>query len=202
MEINIGDIYGDLKIISIGPSYKYKYHKTGRLRSLRRFKAFCKCGQERLVDKRYLIKHIDSACCVKCAFQKRPQSLNKQDPYIRLYKVLLNSSKQRKRNCTLNFEQFKELSLKNCFYCDTPPKLVKWGREPEIKYNGIDRVDNKIDYIYDNCVTCCTRCNSMKLDMSLVEFFNRIELIYNFKIKNKDLPYKANKGHNDDNKEK
>jgi len=37
-------------------------------------------------------------------------------------------------------------------------------------YNGIDRVDNSLGYVKENCKSCCFRCNKIKRDMSLEEF--------------------------------
>ena len=45
-------------------------------------------------------------------------------------------------------------------------------------YNGIDRKDNNIGYIIENCVSCCGICNRMKMDMSYDDFLNHIRLIY------------------------
>jgi len=45
-------------------------------------------------------------------------------------------------------------------------------------YNGIDRVDNAIGYLTDNCVACCKVCNRAKLQMSKNEFFDHIKKIY------------------------
>ncbi len=47
------------------------------------------------------------------------------------------------------------------------------------KINGIDRVDNSIDYSLENSVSCCKQCNIMKLTYSQEDFFNKIQLIYN-----------------------
>ena len=46
-------------------------------------------------------------------------------------------------------------------------------------YNGIDRKDNAIGYEYDNCVTCCGRCNIMKNKWSHDEFISHIKNIIN-----------------------
>lgn len=71
----------------------------------------------------------------------------------------------------LTYEQFIELLDKECHYCSTTPS------------RGIDRVNNKQGYIIENCVPCCGKCNIMKRDSSLEEFYSHIEKIYQKKIK-------------------
>ena len=89
----------------------------------------------------------------------------------------------------LEFHEFVSLIKMPCFYCGqessrmlrvyspTTQKLKLVGR------NGIDRVNNDEGYITENCVPCCNRCNKMKVDMSLEEFFARISRIYRLHIK-------------------
>lgn len=48
------------------------------------------------------------------------------------------------------------------------------------KSNGIDRVDNEIGYIYENCVCCCKVCNTMKMNLSVYEFLNHISKIFKY----------------------
>ena len=37
-------------------------------------------------------------------------------------------------------------------------------------YNGIDRVDSNIGYIFENCVPCCKLCNMAKKEYPVEEF--------------------------------
>ncbi len=59
-----------------------------------------------------------------------------------------------------------ELIQQPCGYCG----LI----EPH-RYNGLDRIDNKVGYIESNVVTCCRWCNFAKGDMSFEEFASHIE---------------------------
>lgn len=54
----------------------------------------------------------------------------------------------------LSLEELKTLALDKCYYCD-------YIKDNEI--NGIDRINNDLGYIKDNCVTCCKICNRMKI---------------------------------------
>lgn len=54
--------------------------------------------------------------------------------------------------------EFEEISSKNCHYCGTNGP------------NGIDRYDNSIGYIKDNCVPCCKHCNYAKGALDIKDF--------------------------------
>ena len=96
-----------------------------------------------------------------------------------LFLLYKHSAKRRKINFDLSYNDFKNLVSDNCYYCDNEPKQIHApGTYREIKYNGIDRVDNNKGYIKSNCVSCCKICNSAKLCMSQQEFFNWIKRVY------------------------
>ena len=59
----------------------------------------------------------------------------------------------------LTEEQFMTFWDKPCHYCEQPINGV-----------GIDRLDNTIGYLIDNCVPCCTVCNMMKFKQSYKHF--------------------------------
>lgn len=63
----------------------------------------------------------------------------------------------------------------DCVYCGSESK---W---PNAR-NGIDRVNSSIDYVPDNCVSCCKFCNRAKSNRSMEEFLNwAIKLSSNIK---------------------
>lgn len=65
----------------------------------------------------------------------------------------------------LTKEQYDDLRKGNCSYC---------GRRcTDTHTNGIDRVDNNIGYVYDNCVSCCGSCNIAKGTMSVDDFIKK-----------------------------
>ena len=82
-----------------------------------------------------------------------------------------SNAKARGISWELTNEQFLELVTKDCDYC---------GHSQE--YNGIDRIDSSKGYTIDNCVPCCSWCNTMKLDYSKTEFLEHIKKIYNFQL--------------------
>lgn len=92
-------------------------------------------------------------------------------------------AKERNLNFDLTIEEFKSFIFKDCFYCDGLFSCFLNYHQHEtnhflLKYNGIDRVDPTLGYNIQNCVTCCSVCNYMKTDLTLAEFFKKIELIF------------------------
>ena len=76
---------------------------------------------------------------------------------------------------------------KNCHYCGVEPNQFpkgNWAKSYNglFIYNGIDRKDNKIGYLLENCVSCCTICNRAKHSLSEEDFENWITRITTYKL--------------------
>lgn len=68
-----------------------------------------------------------------------------------VFKQYAREALRRKLEFALTLDEFKELVAPPCLYCgdnETP--------------RGIDRWDNKIGYVFENCRPCCGTCNYMK----------------------------------------
>ena len=76
----------------------------------------------------------------------------------------------------LTRSQFLKFTIENCYYCDK--KIC------ENHKNGIDRKDNQIGYIIDNCVTCCSQCNYMKGSLAENEFIETCKRISDYNLEN------------------
>jgi 5-methylcytosine-specific restriction endonuclease McrA len=73
---------------------------------------------------------------------------------IRRFNAGKYESRSRGYEWHLTFEQWRSLVIGQvCHYCGGPL--------PEVGY-AIDRKDNNLNYIYDNCVPCCKNCNRTK----------------------------------------
>jgi len=119
------------------------------------------CGNE--------VHSIATSCkrCRACMNKKQRESNAK---YREKRKNIPKSPKQRysqyqkgavSRNHAfeLTEEQFMTFWDKPCHYCKQPINGI-----------GIDRLDNSIGYLIDNCVPCCTVCNMMKFKQSYKHF--------------------------------
>lgn len=81
----------------------------------------------------------------------------------------------------LTLEQFTLLTSTSCFYCGVVPtnsylpgNRLHYGA---YIYNGIDRKDNTIGYVFNNCVACCKICNYAKKTMSAQEYIDHCKAI-------------------------
>lgn len=85
------------------------------------------------------------------------------------------------RSWHIDFETFRDLIHKDCFYCGRKPDSKRYSsnREKFIFVHGIDRIDNEKGYEKDNIVTCCKICNYSKRDMNVEDFKIWIKDAYN-----------------------
>lgn len=102
-----------------------------------------------------------------------------------LYKSYKDSAKFRGYSFELTKEDFRNLTTKNCHYCnEIPSQRRRTGRKTSTApsfyiYNGIDRIINNIGYTLQNCVPCCPMCNKMKRALSVEEFIGHAVKIRN-----------------------
>lgn len=82
------------------------------------------------------------------------------------YATYKRNAKTKNREFSLTLKQFTDIILEECFYC---------GGEGF----GIDRIDSNKGYIIDNCLPCCTLCNTMKMDSTTQEFISQCKKIIN-----------------------
>jgi len=90
---------------------------------------------------------------------------NKTNPEFAL-KQYKSNAKKRDLEWNLDDEDAKEIMTSPCVYC---------GIFFEI--NGIDRVDNAVGYVTDNCVPCCKTCNFLKACLDPLTFTERCKHI-------------------------
>jgi 5-methylcytosine-specific restriction endonuclease McrA len=88
----------------------------------------------------------------------------------------------RKRGLTfeLSLEDFIRFTTARCAYCGIEPSQQYKNKHhaTAYTYNGIDRVDNELGYILENCVTCCKACNRLKGWLSEDVFLATVERIH------------------------
>jgi len=83
--------------------------------------------------------------------------------------LLKAKCKHRKIPMYLTLDEYRALiEGKNCTYCGCP--VGKTG-------SGLDRQDNTLGYTPTNAVPCCYRCNVMKADLTVDEFYEQCERI-------------------------
>ena len=159
------------------------------------------CKKEYIVDGRN-VRSGRSKSCVTCA-REVTREANKgmrkvgdrtkypveETPWRYLMTRYKKDAKRRGIEFDLSFNTFKTLTTSNCNYCGIEPsktvntlKNHKLSEERKaqgtITYNGIDRIDSSKDYVEENVTSCCSICNTAKLNMSVQEFKEWINRIH------------------------
>ena len=89
------------------------------------------------------------------------------------YKIYIRSAGDKNLVFDLPQEIYTEKIKEPCYYCGETDKHKG--------FNGIDRMNQQMGYIVDNCVSCCQMCNYMKKSLNENIFLQRVEhiLVYN-----------------------
>jgi len=169
-----------------------------------KWKCLCVCGNYKIATASNLKRGIASSCgCMSykgiCGHANKKYD-EKEASYRAKASNYKANAKKRGIEWELSIEYCIGIFKSNCFYCNSEPEnhynVITRNRVVknkdyknldikelyDIKYNGIDRVNNSIGYVLGNCVPCCTNCNTAKLNMSLDNFKSWIEkLIINYK---------------------
>lgn len=189
----IGKRIGKLLVLERAEPYTHRSEKNNKLTVRSQFKCICDCGNYRIANTKVLRKGSISMC-MNCAYKTRPQSTERLSNIERLYALsIVSRCKDSKIENNLSLEEFENIVKNNCYYCNNEPrirtyidnnKIVKRG---ELLANGVDRLDSNKGYSIDNCVPCCTRCNTAKNTLSEKDFINHIIKIYNHYVISKKI---------------
>lgn len=152
------------------------------------WECICDCGKIFTVDTGYKLTsgHTKSCGCLHSETTAQRNIDNRQfHPSIATAKWIYYVSYS---DGDLTFEQFYELSQKNCFYCLVKPShrlkpYSKWksnyhNENCEFIYNGLDRINNDEPHNFDNVVQSCKYCNYAKRNLPLDKFYSWIENLY------------------------
>ena len=148
------------------------------------WKCICECGNFITVRSSNLISGSTKSCgCQKDILHSQAITLPKGEVHLnQLYKNYKASSKRRKLPFLLSKENFQILINGACYFCGTNPNtlfVIKNIRtNNSIYYNGVDRLDNNIGYLTNNCVSCCKFCNFAKRELTVLEFLHCVEKIF------------------------
>jgi hypothetical protein len=136
----------------------------------------CDCGKKKEIRIDNFGKHKSCGCY-------EGQRLNKPKGEAAFTSLFCNyKANAKKRNLSFNLtkDEFRKLTKGNCHYCGDKPKHLykKQKCNGAYKGNGVDRLNNKLGYTINNCVSCCYKCNWMKSDLTPKKFLKHIEKIY------------------------
>lgn len=152
----------------------------------------CECGRKIEYYYSHLVDNKYTSCGCTFIGPYEDQTLSSQHA---LYNNYINGSKNRKIVFDLNFDQFIELTKKDCFYCGRPPSQyykVRCSFKGYI-YNGIDRLEGEKGYSTDNVVSCCKICNRAKWIMNKDSFIALVKRIHEHAHAMKKFEYDSKK---------
>lgn len=152
----------------------------------------CKCGKETLTRSSYLKSGRKKSCgCIQKDYYRTHKKITTYG-LTKLYNEYKVSAKSKNREFNLTKEEFRQLTSKNCFYCNIAPyrkRINIYAKNKitiemgEFIFNGLDRINSSKDYTLDNVLTCCKVCNCAKSNLTTEEFKEWLERIYNHFIK-------------------
>jgi len=163
-----GNRYGKLTVtgfshVEISPSGQRKFL----------WKVTCDCGEERICYSSNLVRKLSGSC--GCA---RYEKLPEEHLYTTyLFAQYSGTAKAKSFENLLTREDLWRLTQLPCHYCKSPATPRYSGKYPMFKYNGLDRVNNKLGYTLSNVVTCCHFCNRAKSDLPLEEFVEWLQRV-------------------------
>jgi hypothetical protein len=178
---------------SIGGGQVFNYLTVeGYDKKTKRYVCNCICGNKTLVSSFSLKSGKSKSCgCARAELVSKlvykPNFEAAKNKVVDQYK---RDAVRRNIEFCLTKSEVVELISRPCKYCGTensnkvlPPKPYKIVSNEPFKYNGIDRVDNNLGYIPDNCVPCCRICNRAKNNLSEKEWLDWIDKLCKFNSK-------------------
>lgn len=160
----------------------------------------CDCGNT--VNRVWTYKA--STCGVHCPFSKQLKSAKakavggrKAGPkgsvgLQRLFDQYRKRARTKGYPFELSLSEFGRLTSQNCHYCGAEPEMnvissdirntPKVIENSRYTYNSIDRIDSNIGYIDGNCRPACKKCNIMKWNMTVEEFYGHMRKVLNFSV--------------------
>lgn len=86
-------------------------------------------------------------------------------------------AKERSIEFLINENEFYNICREKCYICGVEPDNQKY-------FCGIDRLNSKLPYEFNNCKACCKECNIMKNKLEFNYFKNKLQTIYDNIIEN------------------
>jgi hypothetical protein len=146
------------------------------------WKCVCDCGNMTNSQSSSLIKGMKKSCgCLMIELSSQTKNFQREllRPEIRgitnVYKNYQQGAKSRDIEFNLTLKDFEDNIFKNCHYCGREPQnVINMTHGRQLKYNGLDRIENEVGYQNNNILPCCIICNRMKMDMGINEFSSYI----------------------------
>jgi len=172
--------------------------RFGRLKVIKRSKKIknsnlwlckCDCGKDKAIRVGNLLSGSTTSCgCY--AIEQRKKSVvlpHGEASFNRLVSEYKQGAKSRGLLFNLTKSETLILFKGNCYYCGIEAQQYfkgDWAKAYNgiFYYNGIDRRDNSLGYLKENCVSCCTICNRAKHALSSEVFDSWVDRLTTYKL--------------------
>jgi len=166
-----GRRFGRLMVLSQAPN----------LRTRVRWHCRCDCGRVVICWGSHLRAGASKSC--GCWQREVTATMNRvhgnTDALInRLFDTRKRAAGHRGIPWELTREEVAQLAPLNCRYCGQEPQAIVKSGNRQMKYNGIDRVDNSRGYVSVMLVPCCFICNRAKSTRSEADFVAWIKQVF------------------------
>lgn len=149
------------------------------------WKCQCDCGNICNAESSSLRQQTKQSCgCLMIELSKETKNFQREllNPETKgittIFKNYRTAAKTRNIEFNLTLKDFEDNIFKECYYCGRPPQnKIIMSHNRELKYNGLDRIENDEGYHKENILPCCITCNRMKMDMGLIEFSSYISAL-------------------------
>lgn len=176
LEEMVGKKVNRLKVI------KFLETRGNGKKKRRYWECLCDCGNTVVASTASINFGLVKSCgCLRVEVLRKNNTLPiGEASFNQLYKSYRKKAKEKNLDFLLTKDDFKTITMMNCFYCGRNPSNISKSRSEtgDYVYNGIDRIDNRLGYTIDNTVPCCKRCNISKNNMEIGEFKEMIINIY------------------------
>lgn len=126
----------------------------------------CDCGQSKTVTSDHIVNRGRGSC--GCARRKNQFLSIKKNAY----KIHLENQKRRGLVSNLTLNTFIQICELPCTYCGGFFQRRNKQTNAILKFNTVDRIDNKKGYLKSNCQPTCLDCNREKATKTHDEFIN------------------------------
>ena len=145
----------------------------------------CDCGKLRCVYGSSLTSQKANTRSCGCLRKVSPlrKAFGEAAKWMAFRQYQKNMARTRGREWCLTLEQFLDITSKPCHYCGlawsrTVPNKNNHQMYGVYKFNGIDRMNNTAGYTITNSVPCCKFCNRAKDTMTVEEFLEWSDRLY------------------------
>ena len=154
----------------------------------------CDCGKTTTAQTTHLLDGRRISCGCSKLDKTRFRIPAEQQAANELFRNYKKGASSRGYAFALTIKQFSELVFGKCFYCGCKGfgvRNIKYRYNNEdirvtVIHNGIDRMDNNLGYVTENCVSCCVVCNRAKMRLSFDEFVVYLNNLVSYRTETKN----------------